>query len=312
MDETPKHKPSEKHALDDVLKSLQDMVRSELLPPDPSKAVKKPPPDPDVPRKRGRPRKELPPESETAPATPACGPVSDYDAILSSLEELVARDLNIEEPVPGQAPDAGEQTAEAEIPTLMPLSLAPPSSAPSPAPDNREDSAKAARPGKPAPRARQTAVEPQAPAVRDRDQHEFAFDPPSPATQPLPPDPPASPGRTRPPEVAAPSPKAGKTAVAEAASIPGPSATPAESDLTETPAAAGRQVDDIPVLEDIAARPPRAFADFSPGEVREAAIRVIARLNIELRRTGQPPLDARLIDRLQSLLGEELGRKSEK
>lgn len=75
--------------------------------------------------------------------------------------------------------------------------------------------------------------------------------------------------------------------------------------------------DDIPVLHEVAAPPPRApllpaavDAEPLPGNdrARDIAIRVIARLNIELRERGQPGLEPVLINRLQRVLREELAQ----
>jgi hypothetical protein len=78
-------------------------------------------------------------------------------------------------------------------------------------------------------------------------------------------------------------------------------------------------LDNIPVLEDVALAPPKVnkpapVSPSSPDRMREVAVRVIARLNIELRKAGKPPLDAKTVHRLQQLLREamEKDRESEK
>jgi hypothetical protein len=93
---------------------------------------------------------------------------------------------------------------------------------------------------------------------------------------------------------------------------------PTESGSAET-LAHELAFDDIPVLQDVVTPPPaeegRAGNDsalaIDPQKLRELSIRTVARLNIELRKRGESPLDARLIDRLQRLLREEL-EKSDK
>jgi len=84
------HKPSEKHTLDEVLKSLQDLMRGELL----QDAPKPPPPPKPHYGKVGRPRKILnpPAEQSAAQTTEAAGPV-DVGAVLASLRSLVTHEL---------------------------------------------------------------------------------------------------------------------------------------------------------------------------------------------------------------------------
>lgn len=77
--------------------------------------------------------------------------------------------------------------------------------------------------------------------------------------------------------------------------------------------------DGIPVLNQIVAPAPMppgsapAFIDMEPldGEnLKDVAVRVIARLNIERRKSGQDSLDAKTIHRLQNLLSLELEQKA--
>ncbi|MDH5631916.1 MAG: hypothetical protein OEZ10_02880 [Gammaproteobacteria bacterium] len=100
----------------------------------------------------------------------------------------------------------------------------------------------------------------------------------------------------------------------------GQSMLPAETDSDYR---AGDQMDmwddDIPVLRDVAAPPPMgepepATADehtLSPKERgRKLAIRVIAKLNIELREKGKPELPPLIINRLQRILEQELAQQA--
>lgn len=101
-----------------------------------------------------------------------------------------------------------------------------------------------------------------------------------------------------------------------------PAAAPTERKTSEPGKAATDQLeidweDDIPVLHEVAAPPPKApwlpaAVDAEPlpsdDRARDIAIRVIARLNIELRDRGQPGLDPMLINRLQRVLREELAQ----
>jgi hypothetical protein len=68
----------------------------------------------------------------------------------------------------------------------------------------------------------------------------------------------------------------------------------------------------IPVLNDVAVPPPQAALPIppSPDTVRETAVRVIAKLNIELRKAGEKPLSAKTVMRLQQLLHEAMEKKN--
>jgi hypothetical protein len=107
--------------------------------------------------------------------------------------------------------------------------------------------------------------------------------------------------------VAEPAPPAPKTATVSATPKPKPKPAP--------------EPKEIPVLKDVAVSPPAE--DFSlqlsppirptvkkpaaePQDLHQTAVRVIAKLNIELRKSGKPPLDAKAIYRLQQLLKEAL------
>jgi hypothetical protein len=90
------HKPSEKHTLDEVLKSLQDLMRGELL----HDAPKPPPPPKPHYGKVGRPRK-VPRPQPAAPSTNQAGDPVDVGAVLASLRSLVSHEL---------APEDGAET----------------------------------------------------------------------------------------------------------------------------------------------------------------------------------------------------------
>lgn len=62
--------------------------------------------------------------------------------------------------------------------------------------------------------------------------------------------------------------------------------------------------DDIPVLNEIVALPTQV--ELAQPNPRTVAVRVIAKLNIELRKAGNTPLDPVIIDRLEHLLREAL------
>lgn len=92
-----KHKPNEKHTLEEVLKSLQDLIHNDLLRgagPPPATAER----DTTVP-------------AETAPAAPASTTLPadmPFGSVVESLEELVANDLAVtdDEATPSSAPAA--------------------------------------------------------------------------------------------------------------------------------------------------------------------------------------------------------------
>lgn len=131
-----KHKPSEKHTLEEVLKSLQDLIRNDL--PGEKSAGQKPEPpqagadggglktpesgDQKPPRERIAPVRE-----DFAPVNPAAGPVN-LDAVMRSLKDLIGNELNVgdqprsEEPI-FEEPD--ELMAGDEL-TVPEEDLAPP------------------------------------------------------------------------------------------------------------------------------------------------------------------------------------------
>lgn len=62
--------------------------------------------------------------------------------------------------------------------------------------------------------------------------------------------------------------------------------------------------EDVPVLNEVVVLP--ADAAPAPERAREIAVRVVAKLNIELRKAGNATLDPVIIDRLEQLLREAL------
>jgi len=84
---------------------------------------------------------------------------------------------------------------------------------------------------------------------------------------------------------------------------------------------APRQLDDIPVLQDVVDSPAGKTAakelaaeksSLSPDRARDAVIRAVAKLNIELRKAGGSGLDPKLINRLQQYMREELEKSAKK
>ena len=68
---------------------------------------------------------------------------------------------------------------------------------------------------------------------------------------------------------------------------------------------------EIPVLNEVAdlATPPSAPLP-EASQARDIAIRVIAKLNIERRKTGEKPLDIKTIERLQQYLADALSKRA--
>jgi hypothetical protein len=81
------------------------------------------------------------------------------------------------------------------------------------------------------------------------------------------------------------------------------------------------KLDDIPVLQDVVNSPAGKIATKepmtempspSPDHTRDAVIRAVAKLNIELRKSGGSGLDPKLINRLQQYMREELEKTTKK
>jgi hypothetical protein len=99
-----KHKPSEKHTLEEVLKSLQDLIRNDLLDNDRAAAEKSG--SARLPSEEKPPREYTTPVREDfAPVNPAAGPVN-LDAVMRSLKDLVSNELNV-----GGEPAAAEESS---------------------------------------------------------------------------------------------------------------------------------------------------------------------------------------------------------
>ncbi len=103
-----KHKPSEKHTLEEVLKSLQDLIRNDLL--DNNRAAAEKSGSAPIPSEEKPPREHTAPVREDfAPVNPAAGPVN-LDAVMRSLKDLVSNELNV-----GGEPAAAEESSPARI-----------------------------------------------------------------------------------------------------------------------------------------------------------------------------------------------------
>ncbi len=105
-----KHKPSEKHTLEEVLKSLQDLIRVDLS--ESRTAAGKPEKPPSASPARApaeaKPIREKPSSQreDFAPASPGAGPVN-LDAVMRSLSDLITHELNVgDEPKPAKTKPA--------------------------------------------------------------------------------------------------------------------------------------------------------------------------------------------------------------
>ena len=94
-----KHKPSEKHTLEEVLKSLQDLIRNDLEESAPGAA--RPEPEPAVARDAvSREDNTAVRREDFAPQTPEAGPVN-LNAVMRSLKDLIGNELNVgDQPAP--------------------------------------------------------------------------------------------------------------------------------------------------------------------------------------------------------------------
>ena len=121
-----KHKPSPKHTLEEVLKSLQDLIRNDLL--DAKSAAAEPESAPVAddaaggsdrvsPTLERSPAEPVAPVREDfAPTTPQSGPVN-LNAVMRSLKDLIHNELDTGEE-PALATDAEPETIEAPPPPL--------------------------------------------------------------------------------------------------------------------------------------------------------------------------------------------------
>jgi hypothetical protein len=119
-----KHKPSEKHTLEEVLKSLQDLIRNDLLDNNQAEAEKSG--SAPVPREQKPPHESTTPVREDfAPVNPAAGPVN-LDAVMRSLTDLVSNELNVgNEPAPAEelspSPTEDHETSNKLADEFVPL-----------------------------------------------------------------------------------------------------------------------------------------------------------------------------------------------
>lgn len=286
-DQRPKHKPSPKHTLDEVLKSLQDLIRNNLV--DAETASEHPPPGAS---RAGRAAAR----AKTAATTPASSrlastntsPPATVGKILDSLRDLITHEL-------GDADTAASVTH--------------PATTPAPKPTNPAARAASAKKTKLA-----TVKTPDAPTRTKPQSRPLAAKADS--GLPIEAQKPATPAFAKTQTQTNRIPRGGlQTAFpfssksAEAARAAAADETDELEEIVAAPPPDSANWDDIPVLEEIAAHPDEEMkpaAVPAPGRAREIAVKVVAKLNIELRKCGERALDPRTIDRLQSVLREAL------
>ncbi len=269
-----KHKPNEKHTLDEVLKSLQDLIHNDLLR-DPGQPTAVPDPAAGA---------EAPPAAEIPPADPAApGTNVPFDAMVASLEQLVTRELASGDDSRQGAVTDGQPAAEpaAEIPSSEPVPA--PESAPAKRAETGQqmfafDDSHAAEPDMP---AAETPLEPQ-PAM----------------------DAPAAPSDE--PEV--------EEITLDAGDLPVLNDPVLDTEPAPAPDVDGIPVlEDValaPPPGDSMEGGGRAASGTAADDPTEAIVeRVIARLNAERRARGEPELDAATGDTLRALLRDELAHR---
>ena len=84
----------------------------------------------------------------------------------------------------------------------------------------------------------------------------------------------------------------------------------ATTEADNTPAPESFSLEDIPVLNEIVAPPAPPLP--APDRVREIVLRAVAKLNVEMRKSGGAGLDTKTILRLQQLIREEIEKGGER
>jgi hypothetical protein len=289
-----KHKPNEKHTLEEVLKSLQDLIHNDLLRGETQRMEEPAAPEPDpAPATEEAPTAAAPEEADPAAAIPDVSiPAADMPlgAVVQSLEELVKNDLALPDEM-GQIPAAATPDPE------PPAAPAPAPAAPAAPATGQQafafDDADTATPAEPEPAPELAAPnepEPLPPSAGSSDFDEFTVD------------------LAPPPDISA-----GEEQIATPEMQPDdlPVLTDAVSETAAPPA------DGLPVLEEIALESPdnsrdgggRAVPGTAAGDSPAViAARVVARLNAERRARGAADLDEMTLVALRALLREEIER----
>ena len=281
----PEHKPSRKVALAEVMRSLQDLVSNELAA------------ETTTPKKRRR-----------ADQKPSTAHADDAPAVVNSAEEIESITLESPPESSAETPATPRPPGMAEVPETQeqfsgePLAPAKPS----------VPGGKTAPAFVPVGTASRSALPPSmagaggpstAPFDKAQGRLRTGLQQELPYLDSLAPAPPESP-----PELAAPS------------HIPEPVVN--EASFTTTLTLSEENWDDIPVLEEAvdltdeidadAAVPGASPAIVLPpaGAARRLAIQVAARLNVELRKSGQTGLNSAIITQLAKILEEALAKNA--
>ncbi len=313
-----KHKPNKRHTLEEVLKSLQDLIRNELLDEPPSaRKIAAAAAAADDKRESGVAKTGLygKPDAAMSDAPETAAERLDLPQMIESLHALIAEELATDaEPCEKEAPATDPRR---EVSTLAPDTLEP-------ATETKTHDLLHHAPRPVPPEGLQEALPLFVSATA---QTPAGGTPPTfdvPAAPPTRPD-------TLPQEAVVKKPLAPAEDIAgvnpfaleDPFSSPQGSSPPS-SDIAPAPhssevAPKASHTDDIPVLEDIALPPPdgipvRSFGGAplpEPSQAHALAVRVIARLNIELRKSGERLLDSGIIKRLERLLREELEKPTQ-
>src|SRR3989344_488558 len=277
-----KHKPNEKHTLDEVLKSLQDLIHNDLL-----HGAGKHTGAPATSSETGTAPVTSEDETPAHPGSGTSNTAVPLESVVESLEELVAKDLADDDRMSNDTPK--QIALEPESPATSPAKK-PDSAQQAFGFDSMDGGGRAASgDGRDAGgRATPGAV---AGTAADDD---WDVPPTALAT-----------------DVAASPPVENATDTMDATDFnieaPAAEAEPSldlDIPILTEPVSAERFADnDIPVLEDIATADAMSTA-------HEIAERVVARLNAERQVRGEPALDAGVLEALRALLREELERNS--
>ena len=360
LDQRPKHKPSPKHTLDEVLKSLQDLIRNDLVNAGTSSKHARAPT-----ARGGRATAQTKPAAAPAPsrhARAAAAPAVSVEKVLDSLRDLITHELADANAAASVARRPRAPTAAKSKPAEPASRAAPAKNAKSATPKTPDTLARAKSQASPPEAAKTdvdlpiaaqeaattesaTAAAQETRTPRSGLQTEFPFNPNSAkasgaahaanesyidldslenTAQPqahdndqIEPLAPADMALHESNEM--PSIEVGLDDVTYELEVDG-----IRQELEEIVAAEPSESanwDDIPVLEEIAAHPDEeleltgaAGADAPTplkapppsSQAREIAVKVVAKLNIELRKCGERALDPRTIDRLQYVLHDAL------
>ncbi|MHB8624082.1 MAG: hypothetical protein ACYC9J_10540 [Sulfuricaulis sp.] len=90
-----KHKPSEKHTLEEVLKSLQDLIRNDLLDNDQSAVSTETPPAAGLQPKDKPDQERIVSKQEDFASTGSTAGTVNLDAVMRSLNDLIGNELNV-------------------------------------------------------------------------------------------------------------------------------------------------------------------------------------------------------------------------